>query len=179
MKYRILFIRKGANHMHIHEKILALLDTRGVKYRVVEHAPEGRSEAIARIRGNQSEQALKAIVTIVKRDKKTRDCYLAILPGNKRLDLDALAAYGAGKKAIFAPRETAMEITGCKIGAIPPFSFNESLRVVVDPSIRENEEIVFNAGLLTKSVFMACADYIDIVQPALASIASAVDGKEG
>lgn len=165
--------------MHIHEKILALLDRRGAIYRVVEHAAEGRSEAIARIRGNRPEQALKAIVTIIKRDKKTRDYYLAILPGNKKLDLEALAAFGAGKKAIFAPRDKAMEITGCEIGAIPPFSFQEELRVVADPSIQENEEVVFNAGLLTKSVFMSCADYIDIVRPALAPITCAADEAEG
>lgn len=164
--------------MHIHEKILALLDTRGARYRVVAHAAEGRSEAIAKLRGNRPEQALKAIVTLVKRDKRTCDCYLAVLPGDRRLDLAALASFAGAKKAIFAPREKATAATGCEIGAIPPFSFDETLRVVADPAIRQNEEVVFNAGLLTKSIFMSCADYIDIVRPALAPIACAADEEE-
>lgn len=164
--------------MHIHAKILALLEARGARYRVVEHAPEGRSEAIARIRGNRPEQALKAIVTLVKRDKKSCDYYLAVLPGNRRLDLAALAAFVGAKKAVFAPREKAAAITGCEIGAIPPFAFDEALRIVADPAIKQNEEVVFNAGLLTKSVFMSCTDYIAIARPALASIACAADEKK-
>lgn len=164
--------------MHIHEKILALLDTRGAAYRVVEHAAEGRSEAIALIRGNRPEQSLKAIVTLLKRDKKHYDYCLAVLPGDRRIDLAALADFAQVKKAVFAPREKAMAVTGCEIGAIPPFSFDETLRVVADPAIRQNEEVVFNAGLLTKSIFMSCADYIEIACPAFAPIACATDRAE-
>ena len=44
----------------IHGRLLALLDSRDAKYRVIKHEPEGRSEEISRIRGNDPAQAMKA-----------------------------------------------------------------------------------------------------------------------
>ena len=71
----------------------------------------------------------------------------------------------------FASREKAQELTGCVIGAIPPFSFNDQLQVLADPLIRQNEEVVFNAGRLDRSIFMKLEDYIRIAEPQLAGIA--------
>jgi Ala-tRNA(Pro) deacylase len=71
----------------------------------------------------------------------------------------------------FAAREKAQEITGCVIGAIPPFSFNDQLQVLADPLIQQNEEVVFNAGRLDRSIFMRLDDYIRIAMPQMAQIA--------
>ncbi|HVF24958.1 MAG TPA: YbaK/EbsC family protein, partial [Anaerolineales bacterium] len=70
-----------------------------------------------------------------------------------------------------AQREKAQALTGCVIGAIPPFSFNEDLQVLADPIIQENAEVVFNAGRLDRSIFMDLADYIRIAKPQLVKIA--------
>jgi Ala-tRNA(Pro) deacylase len=57
------------------------------------------------------------------------------------------------------------------IGAIPPFSFNDQLQVLADPLIQENEEVVFNAGRLDRSIFMKLDDYLRIAKPQLVKIA--------
>jgi Ala-tRNA(Pro) deacylase len=62
-------------------------------------------------------------------------------------------------------------LTGCVIGAIPPFSFNDQLAVLADPLIRENEEVVFNAGRLDRSIFMKPEDFFRIAQPQVVKIA--------
>ena len=62
-------------------------------------------------------------------------------------------------------------MTGCVIGAIPPFSFDEHLILVADPLIQENEEVVFNAGRLDRSILMKLSDYLRVAQPQLVSIA--------
>lgn len=157
--------------MTIHEQILALLDERHASYRLCEHPAEGRSEQIAKIRGNRPEQAMKAIVVLVKRAKKDVFYSLAVLPGNRMLDLDALKAYYGAPKVIFAPLEKAKELTSCEIGAIPPFTFRPDLPLIVDPLVQQNEEIVFNAGLLQKSIFMKLEDYIRVAEPTFVSIA--------
>lgn len=157
--------------MTIHEKIITLLEENHAIYRICEHQAEGRSEQIAAIRGNQPYQAMKAIIVMAKLSKKERKYYLAIIPGNKMLDLEAIKEYSGATKVIFAPRETAKELSECEIGAIPPFSFNPELSLLVDPAVKTNTEIVFNAGLLTKSIFMKLTDYIAIVQPTFIPIA--------
>jgi Ala-tRNA(Pro) deacylase len=155
----------------IHERLCELLDREGAVYRVMEHEAEGRTEMIAQIRGNRIEQAIKSIVVMIRFGKKeTRYC-LANVPGDCRIDLKAVKEHFGGTKSAFAPREKAEELTGCVIGAIPPFSFNDQLPVLADPLIKENEEVVFNAGSLEKSIFMNMEDYFRLVNPQVVKIA--------
>jgi Ala-tRNA(Pro) deacylase len=149
-----------------------MLDQEGAVYRVMEHQPEGRTELIGRIRGNRVDQAIKSIVVMVRFGKKEACFCLANVPGDCRIDLKAIRGHFGGTQSAFAPREKAEELTGCVVGAIPPFSFNELLPVLADPMIRENEEVVFNAGRLDRSIFMRIEDYLRIAQPQVVKIAS-------
>jgi Ala-tRNA(Pro) deacylase len=155
----------------IHEELCMLLDREGAVYRVIEHQPEGRTELIAQIRGNRLEQAIKSIVIQVRLKKKEHIYCLANVPGDCRIDLEGIKSHFQAEGAAFASREKAQELTGCVIGAIPPFSFSDQLQVLADPLIRENEEVVFNAGRLDRSIFIQLADYIRIAQPQLVKIA--------
>ena len=156
----------------IHERLVQLLDEHRATYRVVEHAPEGRTELIAQIRGNRLEQAIKSMVVQVRHGKKENRYYLANVPGDCRVDFEALKTQLGADSVAFAPRPRAEELAGCVIGSIPPFSFNDELIVLADPAIQENEEVVFNAGRLDRSIFMKMEDYLRIAQPRLMKIAS-------
>ena len=68
--------------------------------------------------------------------------------GDCRVDFDGVKSYFNADSVAFAAREKAQALTGCVIGAIPPFSFNEQLQVLADPLVLQNEEVVFNAGRL-------------------------------
>ena len=149
----------------IHEQLCTLLDQEGATYRVVEHEPEGRTELIARIRGNRLEQAIKSIVVQVRLGKKENFYCLANVPGDCRIDFDGIKYHFGAEGVAFAAREKAQALTGCVIGAIPPFSFNDQLQVLADPLIQENEEVVFNAGRLDRSIFMKLSDYVRIAKP--------------
>jgi Ala-tRNA(Pro) deacylase len=158
----------------IHVRLCELLDRRGAVYRVVEHEPEGRTEYIARVRGNKPEQAIKSIVVQVRFGEKESRYYLANVPGHCRVDLMAVQSILNGTDASIAPRPMAELLTGCVIGAIPPFSFKDRLLLLADPLIRSNEEVVFNAGRLDRSIFMKSTDYFLIAAPRLANIADQV-----
>lgn len=154
----------------IHEQLRALLDREGAAYRVVEHEHEGKTELIAKIRGNRIEQSIKSIVVQVRRKKENMYC-LANVPGDCRIDFDRLKRHFGADSVAFAAREKAQELTGCVIGAIPPFSFHAQLQVLADPLIRENDEVVFNAGRLDRSIFMKLEDYIRIAKPQITQMA--------
>jgi Ala-tRNA(Pro) deacylase len=149
----------------IHRRLCELLDRAGASYRVVEHEAEGRTEFIARIRGNRPDQAIKSIVVQVRLGKKQNRYCLANVPGDCRIDLGAIKGYFNASGIGMASRERAEDLTGCVIGAIPPFSFNVSLALLADPRIEENPEVVFNAGRLDRSIFMRSADYMRIAKP--------------
>lgn len=155
----------------IHEQLRELLDREGAVYRVLEHEAEGRTEFITKIRGNRIEQAIKSMVVQVRMSKKENLYYLVNVPGDCRVDFDSIKAHFNAGSIGMAPREKAEELTGCVIGSIPPFSFNEKLGLLADPMIRENEEVVFNAGSLEKSIFMKMEDYFRIANPQEVKIA--------
>jgi Ala-tRNA(Pro) deacylase len=154
-----------------YEQIVKLLETHHVSYRTVEHEPEGRAVPVSQIRGNRLSQAVNSLVVMVKIGKKGRRFYLANLPADRRLDLNAVQKLCQGTHALLAPLEKVAELTRCTSGAVPPFSFHPDLELIADPAVFDNEEIVFNAGRLDRSIFMKPEDYRRIVQPRLVPIA--------
>ena len=157
--------------MDIHEQLKSLLDRENASYRLIEHEPEGRTEVIARIRGNQIQQSIKSMVLQVRLKPKENIYCLANIPGDCRVDFAAVKSHFKLDSVAFAQREKAQELTGCVIGAIPPFSFDEHLILLADPLIQQNEEVVFNAGRLDRSIMMKLSDYLRVAQPQLVSIA--------
>ena len=155
----------------VHQQLREVLDQEGAAYRVIEHEPEGRTKVIAKIRGNRIEQSIKSIVVQVRLNRKENVYCLANVPGDCRIDFDGIRKHFQAGSVAFASREKAQSLTGCAIGAIPPFSFSEQLPVLADPLILENEEVVFNAGRLDRSIFMRVDDYMRIAKPQLARIA--------
>ena len=155
----------------IHEQLRALLDSEGATYRVVEHEPEGRTELIAKIRGNHIEQSIKSMTLQVRLTRKENIYCLTNVPGDCRIDFDGVKRHFGADSVAFASREKAQELTRCVIGAIPPFAFSDQLQVLADPLIQQNEEVVFSAGRLDCSIFMKCDDYLRIAKPSLVPIA--------
>jgi Ala-tRNA(Pro) deacylase len=155
----------------IHEQLRTLLDREGAMYRIIEHQPEGRTEVIAKIRGNRIEQSIKSMVLQVRLTRKENIYCLANIPGNCRVDFNGVKKYFNADSVAFAKPEKAQELTGCVIGSIPPFSFKDQLQLLADPLIQENNEVVFNAGRLDRSIMMKLTDYIRIAKPQLVPIA--------
>lgn len=151
--------------------LIELLDRENASYRVIEHEPEGRTDVIAKIRGNRIEQSIKSIVLQVRLSKRENIYCLANVPGDCRIDFKGVKKYFNADSAAFAKPEKAEELTGCVIGAIPPFSFNDQLSVLADSLIKQNNEVVFNAGRLDRSIVMNLDDYIRIAQPEWVMIA--------
>ncbi|MCR3761609.1 YbaK/EbsC family protein [Clostridium felsineum] len=156
--------------MSIYNLLITTLQTNNIKFKICEHKAEGRCEDISKIRGNKLCQAMKALVIMAKPNKKDRKYYLAVLPGDQFLDMNAIKKYIGIKDLMLAPKDRAKTLTECEMGAVPPFSFNENLQLIVDPSVKLNKEVVFNAGVLDHSIFMNIDDYIKIANPTFVKI---------
>ncbi|MGW6023703.1 YbaK/EbsC family protein [Streptomyces sp. NPDC055099] len=155
----------------LYTKLVGLLDERGAAYRVIEHEAEGATEAVSALRGNTLQQAAKCIVVMVKIGKKTKRYVLAVVPGDRRVDLNAVKQLLGGTYAGFATHEAAERLAGSVSGTILPFSFEPELELVVDPALLAHEEIFFNAARLDRSLALRTADYVAIAEPRTAEIA--------
>jgi Ala-tRNA(Pro) deacylase len=157
----------------VFDQLVALLSDAKAKFRVIEHQAEGRSEKISAIRGNRPEQAAKAMVLDVRGGGGGRRNVLAILPGNRKLDFNAVASVFEARKCGFASPETAQALTGCEMGAVPPFSLNPALSIVADQDLLAHATLFFNAGRLDRSMELDTQDWLAVAQPRMARIAGA------
>jgi prolyl-tRNA editing enzyme YbaK/EbsC (Cys-tRNA(Pro) deacylase) len=103
----------------------------------------------------------------VLQGKKTKQCYLFVMPADLRLDMKKVKQV-IGEAASFAPDPQA--VTGCVPGSVPPFGSVINLKTFLDTRMGENERINFNAGSLTDSVDMKYKDYVLIEQPIISAI---------
>lgn len=157
----------------MYTQLVEFLDHHGVQYRLINHSPEGRTEVVSPMRGNQLKQAAKCIVLMVKIGKKVTKYVLGVVPGDARVDLNAVKALMRGTYVAFASAPIAEKLAGSVAGTILPFSFNSELEVIVDPSILENDELYFNAARLDRSMVLGTADYLALAKPRIEPIAEA------
>ncbi|MCK1795074.1 YbaK/prolyl-tRNA synthetase associated domain-containing protein [Streptomyces sp. XM4193] len=154
----------------VNERLTALLDDAGATYRLIAHPPEGRTVEASALRGHPPAQGAKSLVVVVRPNKRTRRHILAVIPGDRRVDLLRIAESAGARKAGFADRETAEELAGSASGTIVPFSFRPELEVLVDEDLLEHDILYFNAARLDLSMALATKDYLRVVNPRTARI---------
>ena len=156
----------------VFDRLVTLLTEAKAKFRVIEHAHEGKSAEISVIRGNRPDQAAKAMVLDVRGGGGGKRHVLAILPGSRKLDFAAVATLFEARKCGFASPETAQALTGCVMGAVPPFALDPAISIVVEEDLLANETLFFNAGRLDRSMELDTRDWLAIAKPRLARIAT-------
>lgn len=148
-----------------YDRLMSTLDDGGARYRVIDHEPEGRTETVSGLRGNPVASAAKCMVVMVKIGKKQSRYYLAVVPGDARVNLDALKALAGGTYVSFASTDRAEALAGSVSGTILPFSFHPDLELVADPALLTHPEIYFNAARLDRSLALNTEDYVRLADP--------------
>ncbi len=163
-------------HIHMEDaytQLITFLDQNKARYRLIDHAPEGRTEVVSPMRGNALSQAAKCIILMVKVGKKVTKYILAVVPGDTRIDLNAVKALLQGTYISFASPDIAERLAGSAAGTNLPFTFSPELELIVDPALVKNDEIYFNAARLDRSMVLNTQDYVALAKPRLEHIALA------
>ena len=78
-----------------YDRLIKLLDESKATYRLIDHEPEGRTEIVSPMRGNELKAAAKCIVIMLKIGKKEKKFILGVVHGDAKVDLDGIKAlYG-------------------------------------------------------------------------------------
>ena len=160
-------------------KLISFLDQHGIQYRLIDHPPEGRTEIVSPMRGNALSQAAKCIVLMVKIGKKVTRYVLGVIPGDARMDLNAIKALMGGTYISFASSDIAERLAGSVAGTILPFAFNPDLELIVDPTLLTNDELYFNAARLDRSMALKTKDYLALANPRIEHITIAQTAVHG
>ncbi len=156
----------------LYERLVADLQAGGAQYRLIDHEPEGRTELASALRGHDVALAAKCLVVMVKVGKKQSRYVLAVVPGDARVDLQAVRELLGGTYVAFAGKEKAEELAGSVSGTVLPFSYHPRLELVVDPAVLRLPELYFKAARLDRSIAMATDDYARLAAPRVAAIAA-------
>jgi Cys-tRNA(Pro)/Cys-tRNA(Cys) deacylase len=114
-----------------------------VPYRVLTFRAEQKSaEEVTRETGFPLAQVVKTLLV----QGASQKYYLALCPGDRQVNLKALAKAVNEKKVDMARREEVPKITGYFIGGVSPIGTHRPLPVVMDQSILDMPEIALSAG---------------------------------
>jgi Ala-tRNA(Pro) deacylase len=138
----------------VFEKIVSLLDSHNVSYKVIEHMATPTSLESAVARGESIKIGAKALLL-----KGKKGFCVAVIPANRRLDTKSFRKIIGSKSLRFASVEELFELTGLPKGALPPFGSVVGLPLFVDSLLFEEQWMAFNAGDLCKSIKMKTGDY--------------------
>ncbi|MGW0421815.1 YbaK/EbsC family protein [Streptomyces sp. NPDC003015] len=154
-----------------YDRLITLLDTSSVDYQLIDHAPEGTTDAVCALRGHPASEAAKCIVLRVKVDRRTTRHVLAVVPGDRRVDLDAIRTLFAARYVGFSDAETAERLARAIPGTVLPFSFDPELEVIADPDVVKRPRLYFNAARLDRSLCLSGPDYDRLANPRVEPIA--------
>ncbi len=150
--------------------LVDFLTDRRIPFRLTDHPPEGRTDRASALRGHALAESAKSMVTQVRTPGQADRYFLAVVPGDCRVDFKRIERLTGGKKASLAPEAMAEALTGCVMGAVPPFSFHRDLTPLVAPGLFAQRQIVFNAARLDCSIWLKGADFAQLTQAARADI---------
>jgi Ala-tRNA(Pro) deacylase len=158
--------------LDLYDRLMADLEAAGARYRLIDHAPEGRTDLVSALRGHDVALAAKCLIVMVKVGKKQTRYALAVVPGDARLDLQAVRALLGGTYVTFAGKDKAEELAGSVSGTVLPFSYHPRLELIADPVLLDVPELFFNAARLDRSIALATDDYVRLAAPRIAPIAT-------
>lgn len=142
-------------------KMRQYLDSFGIKYVTISHSPAFTASETAHL-AHVPEKDLAKVVMIKIDDRMA----MAVLPASRVLDLDQLQIQtGAQEVRLANEREFNDLFADCESGAMPPFGNLYGIPVYADISLRQDEQIAFNAGSHSELVKMTYADFERLANP--------------
>ena len=150
--------------------LLKYLNLTGVQYQILSHVPAFSAHSVALAARVPDSELAKTL--LVRADEQY---WMAVLRADHHLNQKSLKhALEAKHVSLATEEELGVFFPDCEVGAMPPFGKLYALPVIVDKTLAEDEEIVFNACSHTQSVKMKFEDYARLVRPIIAEFAQRV-----
>jgi Cys-tRNA(Pro)/Cys-tRNA(Cys) deacylase len=149
-----------------------LLDQLGIRYQLREYEVDPddlAAETVAAKIGMPAEQVFK---TLVARGERNGIC-LAVIPGDRELDLKALASAAGERKIQLVPVKELQTLTGYIRGGVTALAAKRDFPVYVDATIDLFDVVSISAGSRGLQILIAPADYLRATNATLASLAQA------
>ena len=142
-------------------KINELLTNRHVPFQTIHHAPAFTANRMAEMLHVSGQEVAKPVLL-----RTGRGYVLVVVPANRYVDLQRIREW-MGNVPVEMASEDEMDqlFPNCERGAMPPFGSVFHLHTLVDETLAEDDNIVFQAGTHEDSIRMAYHDYEVVEHP--------------
>ena len=149
-------------------KLQDYLREKEVPFEVLAHTATYDSQRMAQTLHVSGHEVAK---TVLLRCGNDTPYAVAVLPATRKIDLvKAGRAVGADHAELATEPEMHEHCPECEIGALPPFGSCYDMSTIVDDSMAEKEEILFEGDTHEESIRMKYSDFCNLEHPTVASI---------
>jgi len=138
------------------------LQALNIPHRLFRHPGQVRSlEQAAQERGQKPDQIVRSIVFRLAQD----DFIMVLITGERQVAWPALRSYLGQSRLTMASEEEVRKATGYPLGAVSPFCLPAPMRLLVDQSVLDQENISIGSGERNSTVFLKVSDLMKALGP--------------
>ncbi len=133
------------------------LDQKQIPYQLFTHdGPVHSLEQAAAERSQQPEQVVRSLLFRLAQD----EFLMVLVAGPQQIDWKQLRHTLGQSRLTMASADELHRITGYEMGAVAPFGLPTPLRVLVDQSVLDQEEVSLGSGVRGTAVMIKTADLL-------------------
>ena len=146
------------------------LNDRGVTFQSIDHPAAYDAQRFAQAVHTPGREVAK---TVLLRAEGGYVFVVAVLPADRQIDFQKAAkVLGGGTLELASEEEISRRCPDCEMGVLPPFGSQYGMKTMVDRSLCEDDDIVFEANTHREAIRMKFSDYRRLEQPLVASFAT-------
>ena len=149
-----------------------LLDKAKIKYNLIPYEFDENDLAAQHVADSLGQDIAKVFKTLVLHGDKT-GYVVCVIPGDKEVDLKALAKISGNKKVEMIPMKDLLQVTGYIRGGCSPIGMKKRFPTYFHTTVMQQDVIYVSAGVRGLQIEIAPQDLIDFVQAAVAEVATA------
>lgn len=141
--------------MHTSPPVSQALAAQNIPHTVFVHEGDLRSlEQAAEERSQRPEQVVRSLLF-----RESKGSYwMVLVAGPEQIDWKKLRQHLGTSRVTMASRAEVLQVTGYELGAVAPFGLPQSLPVLVDPSVLNEEEISMGSGVRNVAIILKSED---------------------
>lgn len=149
-----------------------LLDRAKIKYNLIPYEFDENDLAAQHVADSLGQDIAKVFKTLVLHGDKT-GYVVCVIPGDKEVDLKALAKVSGNKKVEMIPMKDLLQVTGYIRGGCSPIGMKKRFPTYFHTTAMQQDVIYVSAGVRGLQIEIAPQELIDFVQAAVAEVATA------
>jgi Cys-tRNA(Pro)/Cys-tRNA(Cys) deacylase len=137
--------------------VILYLKKAGIPHRFYQHpGPVHSLEQAAHERGQKPEQVVRSILFRLPGDEYV----MVLMAGPRQISWPTLRRYLGKSRVTMATESEVLLATGYPLGAVSPFGLPRPMRIIIDASLMEQEEISIGSGQRYSTVILSREDLL-------------------